>query len=184
MYSNTIGAAASGVPLPLGLLYFNATVQGSTILLNRETDKEYVFVVERSATDLDWIPIGSAVSAASGDYSYTDHQPLAGDNFYRVRIKSAEDHYIYSTVRRIQSGAVLLVQIYPNSRSGRVYIRMGIPNTVTRLALAGIDGCILNNDLPLTLPLSVDMSPYSSGLYFLTVSQAEGTHTILKLRKM
>lgn len=187
VYSNTIGVSASGVPLPLDLLSFDAKVQGSSVLLDWKTDiqnKLSEFTVQRSTGSLDWTAIGAVPANSNGGYSYTDHQPSAGINLYRLTMKDAAGISVYSSVRRVQMTDAVPVEIYPNPTSDLVYIRCEAPGTVTGLEIAGTDGRILTTDPPLSLPLKVDMSQYPSGLYFLYIARADGSKTILKLNKL
>ncbi|MBL7712626.1 MAG: T9SS type A sorting domain-containing protein, partial [Chitinophagaceae bacterium] len=187
VYSNAIGVGPSGVPLPLDLLYFTAMVQGSSVLLSWETgkaNKAGAFIVQRSASALDWAPIGTVVAHTEGTYRYTDDQAAAGENFYRLALKSEGDDVVYSPVRRIQMKGASTVQFYPNPTSGMVYIRTEAADAISRLEITAIDGRVLYTNLPLAQALSVDMSSYTSGLYFLHLVRQDGTKTILKLQKL
>src|SRR5258708_40341589 len=78
--------------LPVGLLSFDAEKKGASVLLTWKTAQEQKsdrFEIERSADGISYHLIGTL--AASGNtsmvtsYSFTDHQPLDGINYYRLK---------------------------------------------------------------------------------------------------
>ncbi len=77
------------------------------------------YVVERSANGQTFAQVGAAIqprnSGKTETYDITDGQPLAGDDFYRVKLTTKDALPIYSnTVQVIMLKSKAAVTIYPN----------------------------------------------------------------------
>ena len=127
----TLGSLADESPLPVTLLYFTATAQGKTALLNWETATEINskgFGVQRSADRQNWQTLGFVNSKANDgnssqplDYDYTDNAPLAGINYYRLQEQSNDGSTSgYSDVASVNFGAQ--ATIYPNPATTQVNV--------------------------------------------------------------
>lgn len=88
----TLGSVSSANPLPIELLYFGATAQGSGVQCDWITATEWnndFFTVERSADGIHFEPVGNV--DAAGDtwsttaYTFFDPAPLPGVSYYRLR---------------------------------------------------------------------------------------------------
>lgn len=77
-----------------------------------ETNNDY-FTIERSDNGADFYPIGTTDGAGNSnsliDYLYTDYDPLAGINFYRIRQTDYDGKYDFSEIVSI---------VYQNSDEG------------------------------------------------------------------
>ena len=111
----TVGSGVTGVViLPVILDGFVAVLNNDhTITLNWNTQMEMNFshfTIERSADGANWEAIGTdqakGNSAVQTDYDFTDEQPLAGTNFYRLTLVNMDDRYLYSSVVVMQSAAI------------------------------------------------------------------------------
>jgi hypothetical protein len=125
------GGPGANNPLPLTLVLFEATKQGSKGLLQWKTENETnisKFIVERSSDGRDYVPIGS-ISAnnilGSNSYSLTDQQPKGGLNYYRLRIIDRDGKYTFSPIRKLNFGSAIdEILVYPNpvARDSKIYI--------------------------------------------------------------
>ena len=92
-------------PLPVSLLSFDARLWGTEQARLQwqvgveQGVKEYV--VERSSQQLAFAPIGSLAANGASDYSFTDENPLRGDNYYRLLIRDRDGSTAYSPVRKV-----------------------------------------------------------------------------------
>jgi hypothetical protein len=125
--------------LPLTWLYFTASIEGNSVLLQWATAAESnndFFEIERSADGLTWTSIGSVKAAGNNSdqhsYSFIDKQPLPGNNFYRLRQADLDGKFTYSRIVSISSSdAPAEWQIYQNPvLDGVLRIRLVAPSTM------------------------------------------------------
>jgi hypothetical protein len=94
--------------LPVKLTAFTATAVSSGVALRWTTASETAnksFTVERSADGQTWQDLqvinGAGNSNTLLSYTYTDAQPLSGDNYYRLRQTSEDNSTSYSETRTV-----------------------------------------------------------------------------------
>ncbi|RYG06539.1 MAG: LamG domain-containing protein [Chitinophagaceae bacterium] len=100
------------VTLPVVLQLFNAFKSGEKVIINWSTSTESntkEFVIERSANGTSFSQTGSIAAAGFSNkilnYSFTDQMPLAGKNFYRLKIVDRDSKTDYSEVRVVDFSA-------------------------------------------------------------------------------
>jgi hypothetical protein len=115
----TLSAASS--PLPVDLLSFKASVQGDQVNLDWATATEInndYFTVERSKNGSGFEPLGIVSGAGNSSsvihYSFTDHHPLQGPNYYRIKQTDYDGQYSYSETRLVLFREELSYSVYPN----------------------------------------------------------------------
>jgi hypothetical protein len=119
------GTAASGVgpsnPVPVGLLSFNAQRSARVNLLSWTTTQEINssrFIVERGTDGRNFMPVGEVTAAGNStsdiNYSYVDHTPLRGVNFYRLKLVDRNGSSKYSAVRSVRNEGTADIAVYPN----------------------------------------------------------------------
>ncbi len=88
---------------PIIYSQFKATQTKATITLNWQTTTELnnsYFAVERSCNAVNYTAVVRVNIAATGaavqDYVYTDKQPLAGTNYYRLKQVDKDGKFSYS----------------------------------------------------------------------------------------
>ncbi|HVM88808.1 MAG TPA: T9SS type A sorting domain-containing protein [Puia sp.] len=126
---NRISFNASGGTLALDLLYFNGHLTSSNaVQLNWGCTKEInnkFFEVQRSADGINFQPIVQVASRQSGnvpsgqlDYNYADNNPMAGDNFYRLRMEDVDGTITFSEIIHINNSVIGNIRIYPTVLTG------------------------------------------------------------------
>jgi len=161
-------------PLAIRLIYFKIAAVEAGILLqwrvaNPKTIEE--FIVEK-IIDGEWRDIYTVIPTDRNQYySYTDDQPGAGKNFYRIRMIEKNSSLSYSPIRQLNWGQRNdRFTLYPNPASHQVVIT-GNLHTTTRIRLIDAAGKltwdkqIVNN----TGSISIDLSPLQPGVYFLQI---------------
>jgi hypothetical protein len=114
---------------------FNATLNGSALPLNLSNftgefingkNQLYIDVlqainiknisVEKSYDGIHFSELGAVTSSSNwiGKHTYTDGQPFAGNNYYRLRIVNNDGTFDYSNIILLKNDAKRLVYIYPN----------------------------------------------------------------------
>lgn len=90
---------------PVTLSDFSATSKGENVDLQWKTESETnsaYFAVERGTDGAQFLEIGRVTahgnSTARRDYAWTDHHPLAGNNYYRLRQVDADGAFEYSQI--------------------------------------------------------------------------------------
>jgi hypothetical protein len=123
--TNTVGV------LPIELLSFHATDNGSSVLLNWVTASEKNtshFLVERSANGIEWNSIGKVNAAGNSNsnryYELNDTDPLNGLSYYRLKSVDLDHSYQYSGIEVVQHEKDELFTVYPNPSNGSFHIKL------------------------------------------------------------
>ena len=96
-------------PLPLTLLDFSLNTSRNSVQLDWQTineDNTAYFQIERSADGRDFQALDRVQAAGFSEselaYTYTDHIPVYGDNFYRLKMVDLDGSYHYSPVLKAE----------------------------------------------------------------------------------
>lgn len=178
-------------PLAISLAYFNATKWKNTqSLLNWSTlqEKESAyFAIERSADSRRFDSIGVVEAMVNSNskqnYEFVDTLPLAGGNFYRLKMTDLNGHSVYSDIRYLYFDEPSDVKIYPNPASSVLYVKTGreVPKLIE---LVDASGSVLMEFTPSSASLELDLSLYASGTYFLKVFTKDNRVLSYKVSKL
>lgn len=122
--------------LPVELINFKAVIQSKEVRLlwSTATEKDnFGYDIERSADNRHWSAIGFApgkgTTAIRSDYSFTDQNPQAGVNYYRLKQIDIDGKYEYSPMVIADLGAQGgRFDVFPNpSSTGELSIRAVSP---------------------------------------------------------
>lgn len=119
--------------LPVELIDFKAVIQKNEhvmLLWSTATEKNNLgYEVERSIDNRDWTPLGfvpgNGTTAQKHDYKFTDHNPLAGVNYYRLKQSDLDGKHEYSpmVVADVRASG-LQFDLFPNpSGNGKLSVR-------------------------------------------------------------
>jgi hypothetical protein len=157
--------------LPVNLIYWTAENRSSSVLLNWKTatqpGKTKQFIIERSTDGRTFSPVGHVPAQPNIlSYSYEDHNPADGKNFYRLRSADKEGQGEYSNVvyadrRKIQRPGL---SVYPNPATSHVIIQTGKKATVT---IYSMDGRKTKSIPPFLGSLQVNTSLWPRGGYII-----------------
>jgi acyl-CoA thioesterase-1 len=175
------------IPLPLTLLNFSAMPSGQTITLHwtiEDPDGPLSFAVQRSNDGKTFTVIGQRDTiidaASSSSFSWTDDQPLAGVNYYRLKYTD-NSNLAYSKIiaANIPNGKFAIGRL--SAAAGAVDVRAELLTssartaTVTVLNLSG--ETVLRKIVSLSPPFVIvdfPTSGWSAGQYFLHVVTDRG----------
>lgn len=125
----------SGIPLPVQLLQFTGTGNGSTSTLNwkvtNETQMKF-YVIERSRdgrTFLDASTVNSVNAGQTHDYTFTETNSSNADIlYYRLRSVGQNGNISYSPVVALRFGNISknVFTVYPNPVKNYVVIGLGV----------------------------------------------------------
>jgi Secretion system C-terminal sorting domain len=107
--------------LPLNFLSFDAIRSDETVLLKWKTADEVnvkQFQVQRSLNGNDWSTlgvVGALNTTGPNDYSYTDANPMTGNNQYRIAEQDLDGKLMYTGIRIVpfNNGGDLTATLYP-----------------------------------------------------------------------
>ncbi|HEY4288876.1 MAG TPA: T9SS type A sorting domain-containing protein [Puia sp.] len=176
-----------GNTLPVVLVGFTALLNNDkTITLDWNTQMEVnssSFEIERSADGENWTAIGSVIAKGNSsvitNYSFTDAQPLAGTNLYRLRMIDLDNSYGYTDVKVIRTSVVNKISFFPNPAREYVNVSLGTGSgkqVVVRLISPA--GQLLQEksvESGAGVIVSFPVGNYAPGLYILSVVGADGT---------
>lgn len=137
--------------------------------------------VERSSNGATFQEIGrvagNGTTAEANNYSFTDHTPLAGANYYRLKQVDFDGSFEYSPVRVVffqASNGTFLV--YPTMANDYITVRLPEPNTKpAQVRIVNTLGQIVKRDVLAaeTYEQTIQLDGLVSGEYMLIV-QGEG----------
>lgn len=182
--NNPDAVTTVNAPLPLDLLSFiaqkssNQTMADLTWITVNEHNVSH-FDLERSADGFNFTTIARipAMNIASGyTYTWQDVSPLQKLNYYRLRLTDIDVSYKFSPVRLVRFAQDDEVVVFPTVASDRVYIQS--EKTVSAL-LYNVNGLLLQSGV-VRGTLGINISNYSTGIYFIHIPEAKKTYKILK----
>lgn len=179
-------------PLPVTLFDFTANKENSDVLLHWMTTSEQDnkgFDVERSLDGKQWESLGFVVSQAQEgnshlklSYAYTDHSPVIGRNFYRLKQMDINGRYVFSPVRSVVFEKANVINVYPNP----------VKNKVVISGLQGVNAVTISNALGQVVLKQSGITAHTAtlstdqlvpGTYILTVLDEKGNSHNFKMVK-
>ena len=171
-------------PLPLNITDFSVQLHyNGSVELNWDVDTEYAtssYEVER-ATDavsfelMDFVKVPTNTTEAKS-YSLFDHEPLNGDNYYRVASIDLDGKRFYTNIRSVYlENASTNIKLYPNqiSSGDNLHFHMDEnPESVILVEIIDIEGRIVNSLYVEAVSKQFSLNPGSlkSGMYFAAIS--------------
>ncbi len=151
--------------------------------LNENNTKSYT--VERSNNAKDYAGINTipAKHAATNSYSYTDKNPLYGDNYYRIKENTANGTFTYSQTLKIVFENNNNISLYPNPAKNTVTIKGLNKNATTVIKITDMNGREISKEsFSNSTSTTLSIKALAQGSYFILVEQ-EGRVTKLRLVK-
>jgi len=166
--------------LPVNLVSFTAQPQAGDILLNwltaAEGDCSY-FSLERSADNTNYTELARTPAAGGPDwghqYLYTDHSPIAGRNYYRLKMVSHSGVASYSGIVTANLSGYDALVLFPNPSDGKtVSARVDYPaGGAYTVDVYNDQGMLIRRVSSSTPLLTLQFSPgLSPGVYVTRVS--------------
>ena len=176
-----------GLPLPIKLSSFEVTKENKTAILNWNTSLENNnrgFNVLRSANGTKWETLtfvnGLGYSSTDHAYTFTDVNPIAGVNYYKLKQEDFDGKFNYSEIRAVRFGdkATFNFTLFPNPTSQRVFIDVSnlkqANATVNIVNAAGV--VVLSKYVSVLngyFNLSLDVSKLAKGNYFIQIQNSD-----------
>jgi Secretion system C-terminal sorting domain len=177
----------SSVTLPVILDGFTAVLNTDhTVTLDWNTMIEVNFshfAIQRSTDGVNWSAIGTVQakgnSAVQTVYTYTDEQPSTGMNYYRLELVNMDGTYTYSDVTVIETATIARISFFPNPAQDFVNVSLdGTTGSQVTILLTSVSGRLMQEKTAATgtgVVVTFSIQNIASGMYFLTVVNADGT---------
>ena len=174
------GGANSAQPQPIILFSFTAIKQSGKALLQWKMQNEInaaKFIIERSVDGINFIAIDSMVTDGSGQYNFTDAQPLPGINYYSLKIVQRDGAYTNAVKRKLDfgnNGDDIL--IYPNPvTSNTVFISASAD--CSSAVLFDAAGKLIKSFALQGLENTIKINGTAKGIYLLKIISKNSVHT-------
>ncbi len=183
--------------LPVKIISFSAKRSGQTNTLNWEATCNGTnnFIVERSSDGIHFAAIGTiaaTIAECNLPFNFADQKPLAGDNYYRLRIDETGFAAAYSNIILLEEQQAANVQLSlpeGNMANSTISIQADAKKTgPVELRITDIAGRILQRQLINMSAginrVSIKTNTLAKGIYFLyAVANAERT-SVLRFVKL
>jgi len=190
-----ITGACGGSLLAVNGLSFTAAPEKENVQLKWSTARGFdarSFIIERSIDGVSFKEIGSALvssnnSISASQYFFSDINPVAGKNFYRLRIIRANGKIAYSDVELVSKKGKISVSVMPNPVAESFTIRFQpLTSANYNVSLVGADGKIILNSNYAVRPGDARTiqrpGSVATGIYYLVVlNQVTSEKDIIKL---
>lgn len=178
-----------GTPLSVQMGYFTASKQDNKALLEWATYSESNnkgFDIERSTDSRSWAKIGfvnskaeSGNSSAKLSYTFTDKEPVTGNNFYRLKQTDFDGKYEYSPVRMVSFGTGSNISIHPNPAKDN-FIISGLEGNES-IVLYDVMGRKVRTARAISSTEMIQVTGLSKGVYHLQIIDQSGNATVKKI---
>ncbi len=171
-------------PLPFDLTVFNATGKNKQVQLdwtvnNNQQIKEYTLERSRDGQRFAFFKTVSArAQEQRASYTDLDPAPFAGWNYYRLKAVTHSGEVFYSDTRKVNMGQQAEIGLSPNPARNILTIRLPNAGAVTELTISNSVGQVLRQLKPTADVLTVDLSAWPSGVYYVRMISA--TDVIVK----
>ncbi|WP_353718770.1 T9SS type A sorting domain-containing protein [Dyadobacter sp. 676] len=173
--------------MPVTLITFALQREGNVSKLEWATTEETGsdrFEIERSADGKNWSKIGQIPSHKESRelrrYSFVDDRPLAGSNYYRLRMVDLDETFAYSSVLHGEFEKTAVGGIYPNPVRDRLFIKDVEPQTIKEVSIWSAAGTQVLKFKRQAVD-GIDVSKLGSGIYMVRIEQTNGTLSTQKV---
>ena len=175
-------------PLPVKLVEFAASKLEKTVYLEWKTAAEInseKFNIERSQDGKNWQLIGSkesmGESTALVKYSYTDNDPIAGENLYRLKMIDKDQTFAYSRIVSIRFDEKVNSVLYPNPVADQLNLKNTELSKVKTVKMHNLQGALVYY-AEATSSGIIPVKDLPAGMYIVSVLYKDGnveTHKVI-----
>lgn len=165
-------------PLPVELVYFDATLMNRQVALTWQTASEFnssYFDVLRSDDGKNWSSIGTvAANGASQitlDYSFLDQNPLSRISYYRLKQVDLNGSFHLSEIQSINnSHKVNQVKIYPNPTDKGLVTIVSDEAISSLIVYNALGKVVFEKKLDSDDTYLLDTQSFESGMYWINLN--------------
>jgi hypothetical protein len=179
----TLATFASGNPLPIELINFNAIPNGNSVDVSWQTASEInndYFTVEKSIDGVNFEFVveidGAGNSTSQLSYSTVDENPYNGQSFYRLKQTDFDGSFEYSNPVVVNFNGGKVISIYPNPVLGNQHLFTvdcsNLKEIISSIQLVDELGRIVHQQSVSTNinQISISTENVGSGVYFVKVN--------------
>jgi hypothetical protein len=176
----TLAGNSAENPLPIELLYFNASKLFNHVQLQWATASEcnnHFFTVERSADLKAWGVVGNVDGAGNSStintYSLMDTEIISGTTYYRLKQTDFDGRFKYSEIVSVSNNQIggKGIELYPNPNNGLLMVA-GVTSQAQVTVYDIVGQLVIDTQLQ-PGHSSVDLRGQPNGVYFVTVIMGE-----------
>lgn len=182
-----IGVSGGTQALPVTLTDFDALRKGNTVALNWKTATEYAckgFEVQRSTDGYRFVTLGFVPGAGTKTtpslYAFTDAEPSAGKNYYRLLQTDVSGRYEASSIRMVDMAkpdATNQIAIYPNPVNNILNVQLSMTGPVSIRITAATGATIYEESVNAAHNThNINMGTLPAGIYLVQVNDGHGGH--------
>ncbi|GGM76861.1 hypothetical protein GCM10010967_05600 [Dyadobacter beijingensis] len=169
--------------LPVTLVDFSASRQENAVKLSWKTSFEAnsdFFEIQRSANAKDWQALDRVASAGESRqatmYDFTDHAPVSGDNYYRLKMADRDGTFAFSQIRKVSWDGDALT-VFPNPAADRLEVTVKDWSKVVKVSVLDAAGhMVKDGGAGLNArERNVPVSGLTAGSYILRVEYRDGS---------
>ncbi len=169
--------------LPVQLVNFKASISQKAVITNWQTAREKnakLFEIQRSLDGLSFYTIGQVSAKGNGahEYSYTDHSPALGVNYYRLQVIDHDGTISFSEIAKVVNGeAADDFAVFPNPAKNIITINGKLIN---HISLYNAEGKLqLSKDWKDATNPTIDLGQLHSGVYYVHISSSRKTKPVV-----
>lgn len=173
------------LPLPVVLKSFSASQELNQTILNWATTEESNsrhFEIQRSSNAKLWSTIATVNSEGESkilkNYTFADPNPIAGINYYRLKMVDNDDTFAYSKIESVEFPEIS--QAWPNPTSGVVHLSPTIGRKIKSAQLWDMSGKLVKSLEP-SVNNTVHVGTAVEGLYLIKVIQDDNSQITSKI---
>jgi Leucine-rich repeat (LRR) protein len=183
------------IVLPITLLEFKGNARDHTVKLQWLTANEThtkQFAVERSSNGAVFESIGKVAALSitgTHSYNFTDANPLAGNNFYRLKMLDLDGKFAYSQNVNVQiNTGHIIFSAYPNPTHATASVIFAATTSgIYQIEVADLSGKVITQLSGTSVvgvnEVIINMHNYTNGTYIITLVDAEHSKRSIKLSK-
>lgn len=191
----TVASVSSSSPLPVELISFNATSEGTYNSVNWTSAVELNFnhyELESSEDGINFTkiatvnPIGNVSSINS--YNYLDFNPYSPITYYRLKMVDLDYSFEYSRIISIENGTnkTGTLVVFPNPATNELYIKLSVPNEKNAtIDIKDILGRVIyHQEIDLTQSINnnyINTANFASGTYIVSITAGNSLSENIKV---
>jgi len=162
------------------------------VLVNWQTTQQIntaYFIIEHSIDGINFSKLGLVSAninpALVTNYSFTDNDPAAGSNFYRLKITHNDDRYNYTKIVEVSMSGKIKLQVFPNPVRGILLVKVSGKDKNATAQIFDMSGRKVKEQkviLDGNVSFSISLKNVPDGTYTF-ILQTLGTHEAQKFVK-
>ena len=169
--------------LPVTLIAFDAEKDEKTVKLSWKTSSETnsnFFEIQHSRNGKEWQPLGRVTSAGESkeqmSYDFTDANPVAGNNYYRLKMVDRDGTFAFSQIRQVSWEGTDLV-VFPNPATDRLEIEVKDWSDVAKVRVLNAGGAVVKETSGKTSSSGkyLPLTGFKPGNYILQIEYRDGS---------